>query len=74
MQLVELALPMSEAMTAIYTAIGELMAGCIKELRASNKACAFSDNDTLWHSQTNDHPDSCRLCEAPDDVSALLTD
>lgn len=28
---------MSEAMTAIYGAIGELMAGCIKELRGSNK-------------------------------------
>ncbi len=33
----EVALPMSEAMTAIYGAIGELMAGCIKELRGSNK-------------------------------------
>lgn len=39
LQLVELALPMSEAMTAIYGAIGELMAGCIKELRSSNKVC-----------------------------------
>jgi hypothetical protein len=37
LQLVELALPMSEAMTAIYAAIGDLMAGCIKDLRSSNK-------------------------------------
>jgi hypothetical protein len=62
-QLVELALPMSEAMTTIYTAIGELMAGCIKELRASNKACTCRDNVTFWHSRNTDHVDSCRLCE-----------
>lgn len=36
-QLAELALPMTEAMAAIYDAIGDLMAGCIKELRGSNK-------------------------------------
>lgn len=36
-QLMELALPMTDAMTAIYGAIGDLMAGCMKELRASNK-------------------------------------
>ncbi len=36
----EVALPLSDAMAAIYGAIGELMAGCIKELRASNKVDA----------------------------------
>ena len=36
---------MTEAMTAIYTAIGELMAGCIKELRASNKACILQTSE-----------------------------
>lgn len=52
---------MSEAMTTIYTAIGELMAGCIKELRASNKACICRDNITSSHSWNTDHLDSCRL-------------
>ncbi len=33
----EVALPMTEAMTAIYGALGDLMASCVKELRGSNK-------------------------------------